>query len=345
MTKISDEEKIAYHSLALTIESAYPGLRKLKERFGSWEAAWQGTKKTEDKKRRETDWRTLLDLGITLILKDDHEYPPQLREIPSPPLGIYILGNLPPYERPALAIVGTRKATDAGKDAAKTFSRELAAAKVTIVSGLAFGVDAAAHQGCLEGGGITVAVLAHGLNEIYPRSHTELGKEIIKRGGALISEYPPGTPSLPYRFLERNRIVSGLSRGILVVEAPENSGALATARFALEQNRDIFVIPGPASHPNFSGSHRLIREGAELVTTPGHILESLGIDTVHSNTQIAHSTSEEVLVLKALASSLSALSVDKIVQITNLEVQAVNQAVSLLLIKNAIKETEHGYAV
>ena len=131
-----------------------------------------------------------------------------------------------------------------------------------IVSGLAFGIDAASHKGCLEANGATIAVLGNGLDAIYPVSNEKLGKNIIASGGALVSEYPLGTPSLPQHFIERNRLISGLSLGIVVIEAPKVSGALATARFAFEQNREVFVVPGPANHRNFYGSPQLLRNGA-----------------------------------------------------------------------------------
>ena len=203
----------------------------------------------------------------------------------------------------AIAIVGTRRATPDGKSTARRFAAELARAGIVIVSGLAFGVDAAAHEGCLDAEGKTVAVLACGLANIYPRNNEPLAKKILAQGGAIISEYPPDMPAYPSRFLERNRIVSGLSKGTLVIEAPERSGSLATARFALEQNRDVFVVPGPIAHPNFKGSHALIRQGAELVTTPEDILESYGIAREKSIGAEFAGTPEEKAILEFLAAA------------------------------------------
>lgn len=338
------QEKIAYHALAVKTQSSYRELQKLLENFGSWTAASQKINSSAAFSA-EHEYEKLEKLGIALLFPDDPQFPPSLREIPWPPFAIYLRGTLPAFKNPTLAIVGTRKATEEGKALAKTFAQTLAEANVVVISGLAFGIDAAAHRGSLDAKGKTLAVLAHGLDQIYPRSHERLAEEILAHGGALLSEYPPGTPSLPYRFLERNRIVSGLASGVLVVEAPEGSGALATARFALEQNRDVFVVPGPARHPNFVGSHALIRNGAELVTKAEDILEALGIEKENGRTEVSAENPVERQIIATLRQSQGALSVDKISEITNLKAQTVNQALTLLILKHAVKETEHGYAV
>jgi DNA processing protein len=217
-----------------------------------------------------------------------------------------------------------------------------------IVSGLAFGVDAAAHEGCLDANGATVAILPCGLDRVYPRSHERLAKKIVERGGALVSEYPPGTEPLPYRFLERNRIVSGISRGIIVVEAPEGSGAVATARFAGEQGRDIFVVPGPATHPNYVASHELIRNGAELAATPEHVLETYNLLENRETSgpperEMRDLSPDERSVLLFLREHGECADVDKIIEHTTLQPQAANIALSFLVIKGAIKETANGY--
>jgi DNA processing protein len=257
-------------------------------------------------------------------------------------LGVYLRGTLPPAQ--GVAIVGTRKATEEGKETAAEFACRLAEAGLGVISGLALGIDAAAHRGALRAKKPTWAVLATGPDKIYPGLHAELGQKILEAGGGILSEYPPGSPPLPYRFLERNRIVSGLCRGTLVIEAPENSGALATARFALDQNRDLFVLPGPAKHPNFRGSHSLIRKGAELVTRPEDILESLGISAVSREENPAASP-EENAVLRTLGRAGRPLDIDKIIELTNLQTRAVNQVLSFLIIKGAVKETGEGYVL
>lgn len=342
----SDQEKITYNALNVLLDSNYRRITELRKTSSSWQNAWKKfSGQKYDASFAESEWKKVEALKINLILDDDLLFPAHLREIPQAPHGIYCLGTLPSSFSKALGVVGTRKGTENGKELAKKFARELAKAKFVIVSGLALGIDAAAHAGCLEANGKTVAVLAHGLDHFYPKQNELLARKILENSGAVISEYPPGAASLPYRFLERNRIVSGLSDGILIIEAPESSGSLATARFALEQNRDVFVIPGPANHPNFTGSHNLIREGAELVTTPEQILQSYGLDDEKVALTADSLNNEERQIFEALESSTLPLTVDKIIEITNLRAQVVNQTLSLLIIKHAIKETENGYSL
>ena len=209
-------------------------------------------------------------------MKATSDFPSLLREIPDAPRKLYYLGA-PLGDEQKIAIVGTRKASLSGLGYAKKFATELAQAGLTIVSGLALGIDSAAHEGALAAGGKTIAVLACGLDTVYPPQNRKLAKKIIDSGGTLVSEYEPGQRAYPANFLARNRIVSGLSLGVLAVEAPERSGTLATCRFAVEQNRDVFVIPGALNNPNYVGSNALIKIGAALVTEPRDILEPLGL--------------------------------------------------------------------
>src|SRR6185437_4258287 len=183
--------------------------------------------------------------GVRIVLRESAEYPEALRHIAQPPFGLYVRGGPLPSMPSAIAIVGTRRADADGRTIARTFGRALAEAGLAIVSGLAFGIDAAAHEGCLDAAGKTVAVLAGGIDAIYPRAHELLAARILRAGGTITSEYPPGESAFGYRFIERNRIVSGLARGTVVIEAPASSGAMATARYAIEQDRDVFVVPGP----------------------------------------------------------------------------------------------------
>jgi len=277
-------------------------------------------------------------------------FPRLLAEIPAPPIGLYIRGTLGGPAAPTVAIVGTRRATPAGKMLAQELARGLALRGFVIVSGLAFGIDAAAHEGCLLGGGQTIAVLPCGADKIYPRSNAGLAERILQNGGALLSEYPPGTPALPHRFLERNRLVSGLARGVLIIEAPARSGALATARFAAEQGRECLVIPGPVSHPNYEGSHELIRKGATLATKIDHVLEVFGLenptDPATPPPLDENALSEIEKKIWALAKKAgSPIEVDKIVQIAKLQPQAVNIALTMLVVKGVMRETAEGYAL
>ncbi len=223
--------------------------------------------------RSELDW--LSESGHHLLVWSDTDYPPLLREIPDPPVMIYIVGNRRLLSGPQLAIVGSRNPTPMGRENARAFARSLAGAGLVITSGLALGIDGAAHRGALEAGGKTVAVAGTGLDRVYPARHRELAHEIAKQG-ALVSEFPLGTPPLPENFPVRNRLISGLSLGTLVVEAALQSGSLITARLATEQGREVFAIPGSIHSPQARGCHALIRQGAKLVEAAQDVLEELG---------------------------------------------------------------------
>lgn len=337
-----DKEALYYNAANAALRTEWGRLHRLKAQSGDWESVWRRIARQFPGIDPDEEWQKLESRGMRLLLREDGEYPALLRETPRPPFGIYIRGTLPPPE--SVAIVGTRKATEDGRDTAKEFARRLAEAGLGVVSGLALGIDAAAHEGALQANRPTWAVLANGPDRIYPGLHTKLGVRILESGGGILSEYPPGSPPLQYRFLERNRIISGLSRGTLVVEAPENSGALVTARFALDQNRELFVIPGPVKHPNFRGSHSLIRAGAELVTQPEDILASLGISEKPAEGTLL-SSAEERAVLHALSQAGKSINIDKIIELTNLETQTVNQVLSFLIIKGIARETGEGYTI
>lgn len=263
-------------------------------------------------------------------------YPSLLKEIADPPAVLYILGNLPDEKSPRLAIVGTRKATPNGCLIAKTLAKKLSEAGCVIVSGLAMGIDTASHEGTVAAQGKTVAVLGNGLHEIYPRLNKNLAEKILALGGAVISEYPPAEPAFPANFLARNRIVSGLCLATIVVEAPERSGSLVTARLALEQNREVFIIPGPANHPNYTGSNRLIREGARLITSAEDVLEDLNLEALTPKEKFGP---EEKLILDVFPKNKKPLSIDRIIDLTKLDPKIVNQTIAFLTIKGIIKET------
>jgi len=210
-----------------------------------------------------------------LVAWDDADYPRLLREIPDPPILLYVVGRRALLMTPQVAIVGSRNPTPAGRENATAFAQSLATAGITVTSGLALGVDGAAHRGALTAGAPTIAVAGTGLDRVYPARHRELAHEIAQQG-ALVSEFPPGTPPRPENFPVRNRIISGLSLGTLVVEAAIQSGSLITARLATEQGREVFAIPGSIHAPQARGCHALIRQGAKLVETAQDILEELG---------------------------------------------------------------------
>jgi DNA processing protein len=213
--------------------------------------------------------------GHAVITLADAEYPKQLLEIADPPALLYVLGNARLLNSPALAVVGSRNATPQGLENAQSFARTFSDAGLAIVSGLALGIDSAAHRGGLQGRGSTVAVLGTGIDIIYPRRNEPLAGEIAGRG-ALLSEFSLGTPAAPSNFPRRNRLISGLSRGCLVVEAALSSGSLITAKLAAEQGREVFAVPGSIHSPLSKGCHALIKQGAKLVESAQDVLEELG---------------------------------------------------------------------
>ena len=232
---------------------------------------------------RAPDWRQVeQDLawlerpGNHLLTLDDPRYPPLLRQIPYPPSLLFVHGDPSCPRAPQLAIVGTRNPTPLGRETAQRFAAHLAESGLVITSGLALGIDAAAHQGALaSAGGRTLAVMGTSLDRVYPARHRDLAHAIAERG-ALVSEFPIGTPAAAGNFPQRNRLISGLALGVLVVEAAAQSGSLITARLANEQGREVFAIPGSIHNPLAKGCHALIRQGAKLVETAADIVEELG---------------------------------------------------------------------
>lgn len=213
----------------------------------------------------EAEIERLEKLGARLLTLEDKEYPPLLREIHDPPIALYVRGDLnKALERPCLAIVGARRCSTYGINSAQSLARDLVEQGLTIVSGMARGIDAAAHRGALEGGGLTIAVVGTGLETTYPKEHQKLEAEILA-AGAVISEFPLGTPPLPQNFPYRNRVLSGLCFGVLIVEAAEHSGSLITARMAYEQGREVFAVPGNITSQTSFGPNYLIKDGAKLV--------------------------------------------------------------------------------
>jgi DNA processing protein len=229
----------------------------------------------------EEECRKIADAGIRLLSFLDADYPRRLFEIGDPPPLLYLRGTLPAWD-PALAVVGSRRATREGLKVAERLSTEIAAAGIVVVSGLARGIDSAAHRGALAGGGATVAVLGCGVDVAYPPENRDLADQIAL-SGCIISEFPMGTQPLAEHFPRRNRIISGLSRGVLVVEAVEKSGSLITASYALDQGREVMAIPGPISSPANRGSNRLIKQGAQLVDCIEDILEATRLDRLRQH--------------------------------------------------------------
>ncbi len=283
------------------------------------------------------------------IVREDDRYPGLLTQIPDPPQLLFCLGEPPRPNEVSIAVVGTRKATEGGRLVAKRLAAGLARAGATVVSGLALGIDGAAHEGALQGGGRTVAVLARGLDEIYPSSHEGLARRMLAQGGALVSEYPPGTPPLEHRFLERNRIIAGIAVATVIVEAPIHSGALVTARLALESGREVYVVPGPAESQNYAGSHLLLRNGARLVTSTEDVLEDLA--SVLPNYSLRWPEKDETAetldaddgAIIAVLKARGPLAIDNIAELVNLETHIVLERLTHLMLRGRVNETQGRY--
>jgi DNA processing protein len=223
----------------------------------------------------EDEWNRVRDNGAAILTPAEEEYPERLREIYDPPAVLWIRGDASLLSRPGIAVVGTRHPSPYGAGMAEMLSRDLAARSLTILSGMARGVDTAAHKGALEARGKTVAVWGTGIDVIYPKENKRLAEQIIESGGAIVSEYPLGTFPAPQNFPVRNRILSGLSIGVLVIEAAEHSGTRITARLAMEQNRDVYAVPGNVTNKNAWGPNTLIKQGAKLTATWEDVWEDL----------------------------------------------------------------------
>lgn len=313
----------------------------------------------------------------------ESSYPSLLKEIANPPNTLYVRGRFNDFGGRGVAIVGTRKATQDSIDLAKKIAKTLAELGYVIISGLAMGIDTAAHSGALSARGKTacgelgrtIAVLGTGIDNIYPAQNQNLAKNILENDGAIISEYCPGTPGLPHQFLERNRIVAGLSLATIVIEAPKKSGAIVTARLAAESGREVFVFPGVAGHPQFAGSHALIRDGARLVNSIEDILEDLAdsanVSSINLplNDIVTERVNDESVLKKEdakvelikrkfdnvflkdhhkkiyelLSNSKGAQTIDKISRDISLSAAETNQIMGELMIYGIVEETEFGY--
>ena len=275
--------------------------------------------------------------GIKEITTQDENYPRSLREIKDAPEVLYSKGELKAEEK-CFAIVGARRCSDYGKQIALEIAGDLAEAGLTIVSGLAPGIDTIAHQATLERKGKTIAVLGTGIDEesIYPQSNLKLAEKILESGGALVSEYPPGTRGTQFTFPQRNRIISGLSLGVLVVEAKQKSGALITADWARKQRRLVFAIPGSIYFSNSKGCNNLIKNGAKLAESADDILKELNLQkSDFCIKKTSGETSEENLILNALKEG--ALDVDEIIKRTGLSAQRAASLLTILEIKGKIR--------
>lgn len=285
----------------------------------------------------QDDYKLMRKLGVKLVSFDDPCYPSNLKNIYDPPFLLYVRGDLKKDDERAVAVVGTRRPTNYGKIAARKLARELAKEGITVVSGMARGIDTIAHEGALEEGGRTIAVLGCGVDVVYPPENKSLMEDIIKKG-AVISEFPLKTKPLAYNFPQRNRIISGLSKGVLVVEAPLKSGAMITVDFALEQGREVFAVPGMITNPYSKGTNRLIKEGAKIVEDVSDIIEEIGFSPLKKDTFLVdlQLSFEEKIVLEKL--SLGPVHIDDVVEKTQFPVAKVADILMRLQIKGMVRE-------
>jgi DNA processing protein len=289
-----------------------------------------------DKTDIDKGWAAFLESDIKIATKGDNCYPQLLKTIYNPPPVLYYRGSIDGLNNPAIAIVGSRRCSAYGKHVAEQFAKELAGAGFTVISGLARGIDASAHRGALQAGR-TWAVLGCGVDIVYPPENKNLLQQIVQ-DGAVLSEYPPGTPPHAVHFPARNRLISGLATGVIVVEAAEKSGALITVDFALEQGRDVYAVPGCITNPFSQGCHKLIQQGAKLVASIEDILEDYGLtlEKKHTNdNKVTEMSLEEQTLMGYLG--VSPIGIDQIVQKSGWEVSRIACIMLGLEIKGLIE--------
>ncbi len=279
-----------------------------------------------------------------VITFNDANYPAQLKEIADPPPLLFVRGNADLLSHPQIAIVGSRNPSSLGEETAFNFAKTLSRHGFVITSGLALGIDAASHRGALNTKGYTVAVTGTGLDRVYPARHKDLATEIVNTG-VMVSEFPPGTTAKANHFPRRNRIISGLCQGLLVVEAAKQSGSLITARMALEQNREVFAIPGSIHNPLARGCNALIRQGAKLVETTQDILEELN-QYYQQDDNITPITMESILDLEQQTLlnhvMFSPTSIDKLVENTGESVEVISSMLLILELQGYLEATAGG---
>ena len=280
-----------------------------------------------------------------ILCLDDDDYPSLLKEIADPPLVLYVWGEVAALSQSQLAMVGSRQASPAGLMNAEQFAFYLAEAGLTITSGLALGVDAASHRGALAANGKTIGVMGTGMNHIYPYSHRSLAQEMVKQGGAIISEFPLETLAKPPHFPRRNRVIAGLSLGVLVVEAALRSGSLTTARHANEQGREVFAIPGSIHHTQARGCHHLIQEGAKLVETAQDIMSELQITSSKPGHTLTRQNQPKTVPAHPLIAQIdyAATSMDMIILRSGLTAGEVSSILLTLDLQGYIRAVPGGY--
>lgn len=275
-------------------------------------------------------------MKINSTTPDAHPYLRILSAIPNAPKELFYRGELPEARVPSVAIIGTRRPTRYGVEVCHMLAYDLAKKGVTIISGLALGIDGIAHQAALEAGGNTIAVLANSVDQIYPRTNQTIGENILKNGGAILSEYEPPTAARDFQFLERNRIVSGLSDAVIIIEAAKRSGTLATATHALAQGRDVFVVPGNITSPLSAGCNALLKQGATPVTCAQDVLEVIAPQLLTTQTSLALGGSPlESSIISHLQAGIR--DGDELCQLLNVAPAEFNQALTMLEIDGVLR--------
>jgi DNA processing protein len=330
-------------------------LRTLLDAFGDAQQAWTAPpqalrqaglsdKLVENLARLRADvsleqvWEDIHSQGIEVLTWEDEAYPTRLRDVDNAPPVLYLRGTITPDDDWAVAIVGTRRATSYGRQVTEGIARELAHNGVTVVSGMARGIDGVAHRAALDAGGRTLAVLGSGVDRIYPPEHRRLAEEIVAQG-ALVSDYPPGTPPEGRNFPPRNRIIAGLSLATVVVEAGRRSGALITSDFALEQGREVFAVPGNVMAPQSRGPNRLIQQGAHPLLDPKEILETLELSMLTEQRQartVLPSNPSEAQIFDVLG--YESLHVDEIQVQTGMPIEEVTATLAMMELKGMVRK-------
>ncbi len=364
-----DEELIYLNALNRVSFLGPVRIAALLKHCGSYKEAWQAPESElapipelkglverllEERRRIDPlqEWQRLQQLRIACLSLHSSQYPPLLKEISQPPPLLYCRGRWQESDSRAVAIVGSRRCTFYGREVAFRLAAELAAAGFTVVSGMALGIDTAAHEGALEAGGRSIAVLGCSVERCYPAANRGLMERLIN-AGAVLSEFPLDTPPLPQHFPRRNRIISGLALGTVVVEASEKSGALITAYCALEQNREVFAVPGNVGSPYSRGCHRLIKEGARLVETAADIIEELGVAAAGSAAAAVAGQGEEqaTAALEELERRLlelipyQPLHMDEIVRLSGVDAARAGASLMSLELKGLVRQLPGKYFI
>lgn len=356
-------DRQAYVAFNLTENVGFSTVGELVAKAGSVAAAWEGYPKKVSRAGGEVDWEKEFGraekFGVEIVTPADEDYPSQLRTAPGAPLALYVKGDVKALRTPMIAMIGTRRATAYGRDLANRLSYDLCKAGWGVVSGLALGIDAESHRGALEAGGVTVGVIGSGLDRFYPEENRELAREIARKGGAVVSEFPFGRPPDRETFPIRNHVVAALARGVVAVEAPDRSGTLITTGIAADLGRTVMAVPARVDNRMSSGCLKLIREGAILVRNADDVLEAMSellprrglvtederrVDPATSSVSCLKSSSdpetprysvEEALLM--LHVDADGVSIDELVRLTKLPVDKVNALTMSLRIKGFLR--------